>query len=524
MNRYLLILLCAVFLGAGCTNPVDDISIDINGKFINYKATIILTDPTGANIPSTLSVKITGADSSEIYDYAGLKNISVLNGIITLGVHPSDEPTSSDPVDFNVVISGANYGTKVIPVRIVEGQFQQLMNVSVINTARPPTTVSLVTRSTVLKTGLMPAADELFTNLTAMVPTRSTVTLASGTGFKAAGGTTLTAGPMVETLVHYNTTSTDFVSLFPGATYSSELIKGKSGTVTAGFMYPAAYTTVTMTAGGQDVAETTQPFAVSIEVNPAYKMQANQQTIGVGTTLQVYSYDDHTDHWTYRTEAPVVMDKYGKLAVNFTSTIPEDYFVGDVSTSVACTNPMLKFSATWLGEGTLPVNIEIWSPDAVTKYSNNALQLHDGSTSTISGLPATAVAFKVISTSTNEVLASGSIANPCSGEQVNITLAQPAVATDLVTLSLAVNCPGKGNITPPSFDMFYRVSGSNTSYKLLGTVDGGKLTTTALKIGSNYDFRANFGTDTKTVNNRQITQADAGGTGQALSISACGIN
>jgi len=524
MNRYLLILLCTVFLGAGCTNPVDDISIDINGKFINYKATIILNDPTGANIPNTLSVKITGPDSAVIYDYAGLKDISVLNGIITLGVHPNDEPSSGDPVEFNVQIQGAGYGTRIIPMTIVEGQFAQLTNVSMFSTTRPPTAVSLATRSTVLRTGTMPAADELSTNLTSTILERSTTRLAAGTGFKANGGTALTGTPMVETLVHYNTTSADFVSLFPGASFSSQKIIGKTGTVTPGFLYPAGYTTVNMTAAGQEVAETSQAFEVSIEVNPLYKLQATKQPVTAGSALQVYSYDEKTGIWKYETEAAVATDKYGKLALTFNTVKVLDFFVGEATTSVACTNPMLKFSAPWLSTGTLPVTVEIWSDDAVTKYANNALQLTDGSTQTVAGLPATAVKFRVISASTSELLASGSIANPCSGEQVNITLAQPAVATDLVTLSLSVNCPGKGNITPPSFDMFYRVSGSNTSYKLLGTVDGGKLTTTALKIGSNYDFRANFGTDTKTVNNRQITQADAGGTGQALSISACGIN
>jgi hypothetical protein len=525
MMRFLLVFLFAGIFCSSCNNPVDNITVNIDGNVIHYKATIILSDPTGAGLPA-LTVKITGKDSASVYDYAGLKAIKVVNGVITLGIHPDLEPTSTRDVQFNVVVSGVNYEPRVIPVTITAGQYNQTFNVSVLKTSATTVNASVKTKSMALTTGKLTLADTLVTALTTAITERTTVILAAGTEFKGTTGALIKSTPLAETIVHYNTRSADILSLFPGASFSSLNVTGQNGSTGPAFLIPAAFVNVDMTVGAQDVSSLSLAFKVSQEINPDFKPVATGQKVKAGDQLSIYSYNYTTGRWKYETTATVAADKYGKLAVTYTSLSPNGFFAGDVLQTLACKNTSFKFIGPWLEKGSQPLNLEIWSADGSMKLATKEVQVSDGTQQAITGLPALAMSYKIRTTATNEILAQGDIADPCLGEMINVTLTPPAGVINNITLKLIVNCPGKGTISPPDFDLFYKLSSSGT-YQLLGTVQNGVLNTTLLKIGTTYDFRVNWGAETTTVKSRTITANDStsgSGTGQTLSIQACGVN
>lgn len=522
--RFLLIFLFAGLLYAGCTNPVENVTINIDGNVIHYKTTIILSDPTGVALPA-FTVKITGKDSLHIYDYAGLKDIRATNGVITLGVHPDFEPTASNSVQFNVVVTAAGYETKLIPVSIAAAQYSQVLNIAVLKTSATSTSAAVSTKTTVLTAGKLVLADVLATVATTAITEKTTVTLAAGTQFKGGTGALITGTPLIETIVHYNAKSTALLSLFPGASYSSTNVAAQNGTVGAAFFIPAAFANVDMSVAAQDVSALSVAFKVSQEINPDFKPLATGQKVKVGDQLKVYSYNYATGRWKYETVAPVATVS-GKLAVTFSTLSPNGFFVGDVIPSLACKNTSFKFIAPWLGTGTQLLNLEIWSADGLTKLVTKQLQVSDGLQQLVTDLPPTAVTYKVTS-NTNAVLAQGSITDPCLGNLVNVTVAAPTGTVDNITLTLTATCPGKGAITPPDFDLFYKLSSSTGTFQLLGTVHGGVLKTTLLKIGSVYDFRVNWGAETTTIKSRTIVANDVttgGGKGQTLSVQACGVN
>lgn len=523
--RFLLIFLFAGLLYAGCTNPVENVTINVSGNVIHYKTTIILSDPAGAALPA-FTVKITGRDSLHIYDYSGLKDIRATNGVITLGVHPDFEPTSSKDVEFNVVVSATGYETRIIPVTIAAAQYSQVTNVAVLKTAATSTSAAVIAKTTVLTAGKLVLADVLATAATTTITEKTTVTLTAGTQFKGATGALINGTPLIETIVHYNAKSAALLSLFPGASYSSTNVTGQNGTVSEAFFIPAAFANVDMNVAGQDVSALSVAFKVSQEINPDFKPQATGQKVKVGDQLKVYSYNYTSGGWKYETVAPVALDASGKLAVTFNTLSPNGFFVGDVLQTMACKNTSFKFIAPWLGTGTQPMNLEIWSADGLTKLSVEQLQVSDGLQQLITDLPSVAITYKLTSNA-NVILAQGNITDPCLGNTVNVTVAAPTGTVDNITLTLTATCPGKGSITPPDFDLFYKLSSSTGSFQLLGTVHGGVLKTTLLKIGSVYDFRVNWGAETTTIKSRTIVANDAttsGGKGQALSVQACGVN
>lgn len=526
MKKELLILWFAALFALGCTNPVDHISVEVNGNFIHYKTTIVLVDPTGAALPA-FTVQITGTDSASIYDYSGLKAIKATNGIVTVGVHPDFEPTATKNVTFNVVVSASNYATRIIPVTIAAGQYNQQLNVSVLKITATSVNAAVRTRSTVLASGTLGKADTLSTLLSTSITERTTVILPAGLQFKGGTGALINSTPLAETLIHYNAKSAELLGLFPGAAYSSNNVTGSDGSLGSAFFIPAAFASLDLTVGAQIVTAGSQNFQLQQQVNPDYVLSSSGQKVKAGDQLMVYSYTYTTGRWKYVTAAPVAADRSGKLSVSYNALSPGGYFVGEVLPVAGCKATTFKLLAPWLGTSVQPVNIEIWNAGGTMKLAVKLVQATDGISVALADLPATTMTYKVITANTAEVLAQGSLANPCLGEVINATLASPAGTLDNVVLKLIVNCPGKGTIIPPDFDLFYKLSSSSGAYQLLGTVKEGSLTTTLLKVGQTYDFRVNWGNETTTIKSRTISSNDTasgGGTGQTITVQACGVN
>lgn len=527
MKRLLFLLLFAVVFCNSCKNPVENISVNIDGNVIHYKTTLILNDLTGASLPATLQVTVTGPDSAYVYDYAGFKEIEITNGLITLGIHPDHQPTAAHEVNFNVMVSGAGYLTRIIPVTVTESAYSQVLNISMLKLAAPSAAVSLNTKSVVLTAGKLVKADSLLTAITATIKERTTLRLSAGTEFKSLTVTLIKTSPLVETLIHYNPRHTDFISLFPGGSLSSASVMAADGKTGTAFMIPAGFASVSFSMGTDVVNELTLPAAISMEINPAYKPMATGQTVKVGDQLQVYRYNYSRGIWTYETVGTVFTDSYGKLAIKFNSLQPGGFFVGDLLPTLACKTTTIKFIAPWLMTGKQPMLITVYTADGLTMLMRKMTQVGDGLIESLADLPAIPMVYKVTTIAANEVLAEGNIADPCLGAQLTATLQSPAGTADHITMAVAVNCTGKGEITPPNFDLFYKVSSSSVAFQLLGTVENGKLSTTLLKIGTTYDFRVNWGAETKTVKSRTIVAADntaSSSPGQALSIQACGVN
>ena len=492
----------------GCRNPAYDINVLFDAAVIQYKATLILKEATGAALPANITATITGTDAASIYDFSGTKAVPVVNGIITLGVTPKDIPTSAKTLSFNVVITAPNYDTKIIPVTIALNQFGQIINVTMLKTVVPSPASSVVTTEIPLSpTGASTAVATFATPSTGNVPQQTSITVPAGVTFKDASGATLTGGSVTAQAVNFDASDPVALALFPGGDLSATNVTLPNGQTGNAFFFPAGFTNIEMFVGGVQVRNFSTPITVGMQLDETFKPQATGAALKVGDQIGIYSYNGSA--FKFETNANVLRDAAGKLAVSFQTNHLTVFIAGDVVATAACKVPSVTYSAAWMGTASTPLTVQILAADGIKVLDTRTVLISDGLKDVFSGLPPVAVKYKVINPATGATLAEGAIADPCAGTDFTITVGAPGGAPVVsVSLVLGVTCPGKGVISVPDFDMFYRPAGSNAAFSLLGTAKKGQIRTTLLTVGQSYDFRANWGTQTKQVNNRLISNTD----------------
>ena len=493
------------FVFSGCRNPAYDLNVLFDAAVIQYKATLILKDAAGGTLPNNITATITGTDAASIYDFSGTKAIPVTAGVITLGVTPKDIPTSAKTLSFNVVISAPGYDTKIIPATIALNQFGQIITVYLLKTVVPTPTSSVVsTEIPVNAAGATTAPVTFSTPSTGNVPQQTAITVPAGVSFKDAAGTTL-VGPVTAQAVNFDASDPAAISLFPGGDLSGTNVTLPNGSVGAAFFFPAGFTDVNMYVGGVAVRNFTTPITIGMQLDETFKPQATGAAVKVGDQLGIYSYRDGA--FKFETNASVIRDAAGKLAVSFTTNHLTVFICGDVVATATCKVPNVTYSAAWMGTAQTPLEVQITSFDGLKILSTKTVLISDGLKDVFAELPPVAVKYRILDANA-VVLASGTIADPCSGTDFTIVVGQPGTPVTNVTLVLNVECPGKGLISVPDFDLFFKPAGSNAGYTILGTAKKGIIASTLLKVGSSYDFRAIWGKQTKDVFAKVITAAD----------------
>jgi hypothetical protein len=503
-------LFLAAFLFNSCRNPAYELDVLFDANIITYKATIILKDATGAVLPNDLNVTVSGPDAAAIYDFSGTKKIYAPGGVITVGVTPKMIPTASKTLNFNVLISGPGYDDKNIPVTIDVTQFNQIINVTMLKVSAPTAVTSVANTTAALNaSGTTTTATTLSTPGTGTVAERTTVSIPAGVQMRNAAGTALTGSTVTVNVVNYEAKDPATNDLFPGGGLTAPNVVLEGGATGSAFFVPAGFTSVKMFVDGQPVKNFSNPISVNVEVDPTFVPAGSTVPVKAGDILKVYSYDVATGQFKFEQPGTVALNSFGKLAVTFTTTHLTTFVVGDAYATTACVDTKVTFVAPWLNEGSQPMNIEILNAAGTKVLATSISVVQNGSTDVWRGLPSVALTYRV-KNNTGELLASGSIATPCAGTALNITLATPVTPpSPNVTMDLTVICPGKGTIIVPNFDLFYKPAGApNTEYQLLGTVEKGRLVTNLVKVGTAYDFRAGWRNEVKVISNRTITAQD----------------
>lgn len=508
-TKLLSFLLVVIFLSNGCRNPAYEVNVLFDAQVITYKAGLQLKDANGAALPGNIDVTVTGADAGSIYDFSGTKKIYAPNGVITLGVHPKEIPTASKTLSFNVIIKIPGYEEKNIPMTIAVNQFSQdIKGITMVKTTVPTPYTSVAVKDFQLGAGGATTAVSSFaTPSTAAVPQTTSISIPVGTTFKDANGNVLTGGSLTAQAINFDAGDPALVSLFPGGDLSAANVVGPDGTTGEAFFSPAGFTDITMFVGGVEVRQFSTPINVSIQVDPAFKMNGAATAIKAGDLLQVYSYQVSSGQFKYEAEVAATVDAAGKLAIPFTTNHLTKFIVGEVFSKKTCTIPEVTFIAPWLQANSTVVSIEVLTLDGAKRLAYTESQVvFNGTKVSFDDLPPFAVSYIIRQGTTT--IAAGNITDPCAGNDFSVTLPNPALPVDLVTLLLNVKCP-QGQITVPNFDLYYKAVGApDSQYTLLGTVTNGSIKTTLLKVGTSYDFRAFWGNTVKTVGNRPITTAD----------------
>jgi hypothetical protein len=509
MRNKLLTVLSAGLLGLAtisCDKVTDDLDIIVNSDVIRYNVLVQVDNANGGQ-PNDLQISVSGKDAAHIYDAAGNKDLIINNGIISLGVHPKNEPTENSPIEFNVKLSGPGYISSTVPVTITKDNFNQVRNVKMVKLTQAPPTVVVKTQTATLTNGTSATPITVTSPATTATPVATKIEVPANTQFLTQTGTPITGGSINLSVVNFNTQSTDIAKLFPGGQLNAADVTDKTGSKESVFFVPAGFAFINMSIGGTEVKKFSNPINVTIDLNPEFRGLNGTTPITAGDNIEIWSYSEDTGKWKYDKEATVAMVN-GKPRVTFSIDHLTGFTAAKTAKTTSCKNPRMKFSANWLNKDSQPMTLEIWNTAETQLLVSKTIIMKNGLEEELQGMPSFDTKYK-IKNNRDEVIATGNITNSCAGGVSNVNLPAPAAAVVGITLTLTVKCPNKGIVITPDFYLYYKPTGApESAYKLLGLVQKGKISTTLLDVNKTYDFKAIWGQRVKVVNNHTITSKD----------------
>ncbi|RZK64382.1 MAG: hypothetical protein EOO92_27585, partial [Pedobacter sp.] len=124
-----------------CGKPTEDIKIVVDTDIIKYTALIQVTDAqTGNPAPANASITVVGENAANIYEISGKKDIKLVQGMVTIGLHPNIVPTSQNPLNATVEITASGYTTQQKNIIFTPAVKQQTVPIGISrvgNTAPP---------------------------------------------------------------------------------------------------------------------------------------------------------------------------------------------------------------------------------------------------------------------------------------------------------------------------------------------------------------------------------------------------
>ena len=564
-NKVIIALVAALMVVTGlimtrCTDALKDVQITVNSKVFKYTTLFEVSGSSGADMQDA-TVTLTGEDASRIFNMNGYQDFKISGGVLAFAVDPNNLPTEDHPVAFNVIIKKSGYSTVNIPVEITIADSSAMHYVVMINRASPPTGVESKSNTLKLQNGKVIKDTVIYVGPGTCTCTtgKTTVGLKAGTAFKTGDGTILGSelSSIQITSLYVETSSNDALQVFPGGDLTQKKVQVEGGEFQAGTLLPAGLIELSMTGAGKEIKGFTTPIDITIRLNPDYINPETKDPVKAGDQLKVFSYSTDKGYFQFETEA-TVEDLGGNLSVHFPVDHLSWFMVGDfikacnssiatvLSNNAAMVSLAFKIQAAWLATGvTTPVTIKVYStkdggtnPDLlIYTLSGTIMDGQQLATSIIPGMP---IIIKVFDAFGNQMF-SGNVSDPCSlattlGSEggVDLPLNQTdATSNAKTTMQLYVRCPNNKNpITVlPTFYLYFKDAGaSDDTYKLVGMVTNGYITTNLLSVNKRYDFKAIWGNTVKVVHDKSVladntaTVGDNQGAGELIGTKAGATN
>lgn len=488
---------------SSCDNPLKDFNLQISTEVINNYATLRVVDIDGNNIPG-VTATLSSGDMQDIYNMSGVKDFKLVDNLLTLGLDPSRTPTADNPVRFRVQFSAPGYNSQIIPVSITDAssgiQTVVLLKPTVIPDGAEETSENIdlsPTGSTLVETSIeLPAANG---------KGEMSMAIPAGTQFKDASGNVIVGSNVQVTIASIDGENEDAVNLLPGGDLRSDAVQlAVGGNPVSGTFSPLAITNINMMVNGVEIRQFNQPIIVSMPVPSNYVNPSTGQPIAAGDIFQIFS-NSGDGVWRFEQNSTIT----GSAATGYQVSFPVShltFFMAAQFGQSCSSDRSITFQGDWMNNGTTaPIQVDvIWGSKVIYtgQYSIN----QTNNRITVSNIPA-AGAKIVVRNQAGNFLAESKLAD-CQVASTIVQLPNPSDAGSTTsTLQLYVRCPDKTNVITllPTFQMFYRESGTS-EYKFLGTVNNGLLRTTLLKTnGTEYDFKAIWGERIKEVLNHTVT-------------------
>lgn len=504
LAQYIIIL---ALLGGvlSCENPLKDFNLIVGTDVIRHATIVEVLSTDGQAVDA--KIKLLAGDVQDVYNLSGYKEFKLVGNQVTFGLDPKREPTAADPIQIDVEISAEGYHTQIVQVSITAIN-NGIMPVRLAKKNELPTGAVSITKTAALNDKVALSTGIL---LEAVDPNGVTVhvNVPAGTQFLDAAGKVIQGKAISLTVIAYDPLHPATAALFPGGRFQADGVERVGQAPSSGTFNPAVSANVQMTIDGVPVRRFSNPIHFEMFLSDSF-LHSTAGSELLGTNLSTFTYSSFDPVWRHEIEAPV-QQSGGNYAVSFTVDHLTTFLVGEFMHSCAPIS-QVNFTADWMDQGfTYPILVEAVKNGQVIASRLFSVNANNKSIA-LDYLPATGVSIVVRSTLDNSIIAQADLA--ACGSQTNVTLQNPFQPGEpKVTLQLYVRCPDKSSTVTvlPTFQLYYRLAGTG-SFKLLGEVDNGFLSTSFLKTdGTKYDFRAVWDGKTKTVNGKTV-QVDNSGT------------
>ncbi|GGH69412.1 hypothetical protein HNQ91_002804 [Filimonas zeae] len=508
-QRYLLyiagILLPLITIIWCCTKPTKDFIINVNSDIITYKATFDFTDARTGRAPAGLTVSLTGADAAVIYDYSGTKALKLLDGRVTVGVHPHNNPAGTAALSFNIVATADNYLPVNIPVTIGSTNHNQNFSVPLINIDNPPDGVATREQNNAITSSTTPSAITVSTSTNATTTASINLIIPAGTQLRNAANATI-AGSSVNSVLSAFDPAQPLASVnLPGGSVQTNISGGPSSSLV---FQPAGFATVILKVGNTEVKNFSQPVTVQLGLNATTYNPVTNAVIKAGDVLDIYSYQVETGVWKYESTATITSSS-GRLFANFQVNHLCSFLAHVRNPVQPCSNvASITFNAPQINPNSseqfildiTPAGLGNNAPPVLSQY----ITLHDKDVINFRRITAGAVNIKVsvvdydhykLHEYRNRGAQVGSVnVNICAAGQSTTVPINYAPGTYLTGTGAAVcpNNPAVIFLPPDGAQVYYRKSGTRDQYRILGTIVNQGITTTQLVTGQRYDLNGNY--------------------------------
>ncbi len=444
-------------------NPFEDTDLTVNTDI--YKAPILLRFVDGneesTKIPEGLTVSISGPNKDLVLDDTGGKDYTVIGNVLPLVLNKDINPSETNPIKFTVAVSGTGYVSTSKNITVVSADSTLEFEIPLTSVTNPPKGAATATQVMSLTNG-----ETITVPTTADKAEIAQITIAPGTQVKDATGNVINATTVKAQVVQYGTQSEEALNSFPGG-FDSENVSMQDGTSTSGSFVTAGFVAVDMEADGKKVTEFSKPIDVKVGVSAELENPETGQKIQEGDKIPTWSYESATGQWKEEGEAIITKGSDGKLAATFKAShlsywnidwyywLPRCKYSFNIETSSSITNN--------IGESNYLVRVY----SSLSKYNYLYYRLQkvgfnvkNGSVNTFSGLytpNGSRVLIYVFNRSTNRLVGSTAVFNPCQSGNIPIRINDPSVVPSInLDIDFTAKCTNKSvNIKPSTWIDFY---------------------------------------------------------------------
>jgi len=472
-----------------CKKPTDGLVLTLNTDLspVVYTFKVYDANPDNTLTESELfNIQVTGKDANMIYTLNGTKNFKFVKGYLTVMVRPGVTPSSTKPLQFNIILRYKNYLKTTIPVFLSRPN-KAVVEVPIINTLKPPkgVTVTNTTLTTNSTSGQLDNEVKIKTPVDANKKESTEITFPKNTVFYDSKGNTVTGDINVQ-VVHFDNRNSSSLSSFPGGFNASDVFNASNQSIGSGLFQTAGFVALEMSSQGTEVNSFSQPATVSTSINSDLKDPSTNQPIKDGDKLPIWSFDSETGQWQSMDNSTVRYDPtsqqyYADFSTYRRSWYNYDYFFRgcEFETSVKLSFTGVETFCRYQVEyENNRFSYWYYSPSYFTDLYNNK----------IITLPRGLVAGENIRIRFFE-------AN--SGEEIGVTpyfqscygmydfSMESNNPNPVLEFSVYGRCPNTERIFRPSGYIYYK-DATSTDWRVLGYMSNGFIRTPALQQGQTY--------------------------------------